>query len=214
LKAGGYVVSGRVNENLALSRALGDFQFKMNDSLGPEAQIVTANPDVTCHEIEEDDEFFFLACDGIWDCLSSQSVVDFVRYQVSQGKELTEIGGMICDHCLAPDADLNENSIGCDNMTVIIGAITHGRSKKEWYTWIRDRVRKKYGYETPSVLPWLYSESRLNAFREKAKLHLLQEKNKAKLKPSTSSQPPPSSTQARSQNDSSEGFSVFGWCCQ
>ena len=38
---------------------------------------------------------------GIWDSLSSQDVVNFVRYQVSEGKELTEIGEMICDHCLA-----------------------------------------------------------------------------------------------------------------
>jgi serine/threonine protein phosphatase PrpC len=50
--------------NLALSRALGDFEFKKNYSLGPQAQIITANPDVTCHEITEDDEFFVLACDG------------------------------------------------------------------------------------------------------------------------------------------------------
>jgi serine/threonine protein phosphatase PrpC len=51
--------------NLALSRALGDFEFKKNWSLGPEAQIITANPDVTCHEITEDDEFLVLACDGM-----------------------------------------------------------------------------------------------------------------------------------------------------
>ena len=43
--------------NLALSRALGDFEFKKNYSLGPEAQIITANPDVTCHEITDEDEF-------------------------------------------------------------------------------------------------------------------------------------------------------------
>ena len=59
--AGGYVdLNGRANGNLALSRALGDFEYKENSSLGPQAQIITANPDVTCHEIMpvEDDEFF------------------------------------------------------------------------------------------------------------------------------------------------------------
>jgi len=50
--------------NLALSRALGDFEFKKNYTLGPEAQIITANPDVTCHEISEEDEFVVIACDG------------------------------------------------------------------------------------------------------------------------------------------------------
>ncbi|TFK40544.1 PP2C-domain-containing protein [Crucibulum laeve] len=162
--AGGYIEYGRVNGNLALSRALGDFEFKKNYALSPEAQIITANPDVTCHEITEDDEFLVLACDGIWDCLSSQQAVDFVRYQVAQGKELTEIGEMMCDHCLAPDTTSGAG-IGCDNMTVLIVAITHGRTKEEWYAWVKDRVEKKYGYDTPSQVPQLYAQSRLMSFR-------------------------------------------------
>lgn len=78
--AGGYVDYGRVNGNshplyakctnfsqgnLALSRALGDFEFKQNASLGPEQQIITADPEITCHEINEEDEFLVLACDGL-----------------------------------------------------------------------------------------------------------------------------------------------------
>jgi len=39
--AGGFVESGRVNGSLALSRALGDFEFKQNSFLPPEDQIVT-----------------------------------------------------------------------------------------------------------------------------------------------------------------------------
>ena len=60
----GYGTQRSLSGNLALSRALGDFEFKKNYSLSPQAQIITANPDVTCHEIREDDEFFVLACDG------------------------------------------------------------------------------------------------------------------------------------------------------
>lgn len=55
---------GRVNGNLALSRAIGDFEFKKSAELSPEQQIVTAFPDVTVHEITEDDEFLVIACDG------------------------------------------------------------------------------------------------------------------------------------------------------
>jgi protein phosphatase 2C family protein 2/3 len=51
---------------LALSRALGDFEFKKNYSLIPEQQIITANPDVTVHEIGYEDEFLVLACDGLF----------------------------------------------------------------------------------------------------------------------------------------------------
>jgi hypothetical protein len=62
--AGGFVDFGRVNGNLALSRAIGDFEFKKSAELAPEQQIVTAYPDVTVHDISDDDEFLVVACDG------------------------------------------------------------------------------------------------------------------------------------------------------
>ena len=55
---------GRVNGNLALSRAIGDFEFKKSAELSPEQQIVTAFPDVIAHTITDDDEFLVIACDG------------------------------------------------------------------------------------------------------------------------------------------------------
>lgn len=62
--AGGFVDFGRVNGNLALSRAIGDFEFKKSAELAPEQQIVTAYPDVVVHDLAEDDEFLVIACDG------------------------------------------------------------------------------------------------------------------------------------------------------
>jgi protein phosphatase 2C family protein 2/3 len=53
-----------VNGNLALSRAIGDFEFKKSTELPPEQQIVTAYPDVTTHIMTDDDEFLVIACDG------------------------------------------------------------------------------------------------------------------------------------------------------
>lgn len=69
--AGGFVDFGRVNGNLALSRAIGDFEFKKSAELSPEQQIVTAYPDVITHNISEDDEFLVIACDGKQNCHSS-----------------------------------------------------------------------------------------------------------------------------------------------
>jgi protein phosphatase 2C family protein 2/3 len=101
---------------------------------------------------------------GIWDCLSSQDAVNFVRRKVYEGKELSEICEMLFDHCLAPDTSSGAG-IGCDNMTVVIVAILHGRTKEEWYDWVRNRVEKNYGYETPAEPPQLYSASRLMSFK-------------------------------------------------
>ncbi|KDQ62417.1 hypothetical protein JAAARDRAFT_30322 [Jaapia argillacea MUCL 33604] len=162
--AGGYIEYGRVNGNLALARALGDFEFKKNYSLGPEKQVITADPDVIHHEITEEDEFLILACDGIWDCLTSQQVVDIVRLKVSEGMELSEICEFLCELCLAPDTTSGAG-IGCDNMTVLIVALLHGRTKEQWYEWVQDRVKSKYGYDTPETVPQIYATSRLMSFK-------------------------------------------------
>ena len=50
-------------------------------------------------------------------------------------------------------------------MTVLLVAITHGRTKEEWYEWVKERVKIEHGYKTPDTLPQLYSQSRLLSFR-------------------------------------------------
>lgn len=103
-----------------------------------------------------------------------------MRYQVSKGKELTEICEMILDHCLAPDR--NSGDLGCDNMTLLVVGITHGRTKKAWYKWIKERVKKEHGYKTPDTPPRLYSEYRLKSFRERREAQEAREKAMAKEK--------------------------------
>ena len=61
----------RVDGELALSRAIGDHQFKDKPHLAPENQAVTADPDVTVRVRNAADDFVFVACDGIWDCVSN-----------------------------------------------------------------------------------------------------------------------------------------------
>ena len=56
---------------LALSRALGDHQFKDKPALKPEQQAVSPQPDVTQRQRTSGDQFIVVACDGIWDCLSN-----------------------------------------------------------------------------------------------------------------------------------------------
>jgi protein phosphatase PTC2/3 len=71
--------------------------------------------------------------------MSSQEVVDFIRKNIYEGKELSEIGGLLCNKCLAENGNAQHTTgIGSDNMTVVIVAILHGRTKEEWYSWIHD----------------------------------------------------------------------------
>ncbi|KAJ5549809.1 Protein phosphatase 2C [Penicillium sp. DV-2018c] len=136
--AGGFVDFGRVNGNLALSRAIGDFEFKKSPELSPEQQIVTAYPDVTVHELTEDDEFLVIACDGIWDCQSSQAVVEFVRRGIAAKQPLAQICENMMDNCLASNSETG--GVGCDNMTMTIIGLLQGKTKEEWYNQIAERV--------------------------------------------------------------------------
>lgn len=82
MKAGGEVSEGRVNGMLALSRAIGDFEYKpLTPPKSATANwflnnhMVTAFPDVTVEPLTKDVEFIILACDGIWDCKTSDEVI-------------------------------------------------------------------------------------------------------------------------------------------
>jgi len=141
--AGGFVDFGRVNGNLALSRATGDFEFKKSADLPPEQQIVTAFPDVEIHEINGDDEFLVVACDGIWDVQSSQAVIEFVRRGIVAKQELSAICENMMDNCLASNSDTG--GVGCDNMTITIIGLLQGRTKEQWYEDIAKRVANGEG---------------------------------------------------------------------
>ncbi|KAI0152765.1 phosphatase 2C-like domain-containing protein [Xylariaceae sp. FL1272] len=141
--AGGFVDFGRVNGNLALSRAIGDFEFKKSAELAPEQQIVTAYPDVVTHELSDDDEFLVVACDGIWDCQSSQAVIEFVRRGIAAKQDLDKICENMMDNCLASNSETG--GVGCDNMTMVIIGFLRGKTKEEWYEEVASRVAKGDG---------------------------------------------------------------------
>lgn len=122
--AGGKVtMDGRVNGGLNLSRAIGDHFYKRNKSLPPEEQMISAMPDVKVLTLNEDHDFMVIACDGIWNVLSSQEVVDFISERIKpdqngKTRALSLIVEELLDHCLAPDT--SGDGTGCDNMTCVI----------------------------------------------------------------------------------------------
>lgn len=48
--------------------------------------MISALPDVKRMTITSEDEFMILACDGIWNSLSSEEVVEFVRSRILKGE--------------------------------------------------------------------------------------------------------------------------------
>ncbi|ESO01979.1 hypothetical protein HELRODRAFT_155765 [Helobdella robusta] len=130
--AGGFVTNFRVNGGLALSRAFGDFMYKDNGNLPPEKQMVIAVPDVTYLKITNDFEFFVMACDGIWDVMTSQEVVNFVRLRIAANMPPHIICEELMTNCLAPDIKMG--GLGCDNMTVMICCFIQHQTYKQLMT--------------------------------------------------------------------------------
>ena len=70
----------RVGGILCVTRALGDYDVKRGEKL----RGISANPVITTHSLDDDDEFMLLACDGLWDVFTAQSAVDFARRMLAQ----------------------------------------------------------------------------------------------------------------------------------
>ncbi|KAE9347323.1 hypothetical protein PF008_g7857 [Phytophthora fragariae] len=111
--AGGLVRSNRVNGDLAVSRALGDFSYKANTKLPAEQQQVSAEPDIEVQMIDKTEEFLVLACDGIWDVMSNDELCAYIRQLMTNGEtDLKLIAEEILDNCLRAGSR--------DNMSVVI----------------------------------------------------------------------------------------------
>uniref|UniRef100_A0A7S2HRS3 PPM-type phosphatase domain-containing protein n=1 Tax=Octactis speculum TaxID=3111310 RepID=A0A7S2HRS3_9STRA len=88
-KAGGCVSAKRVDGELAVSRALGDFQYK--DALkisDPRNFKVSPFPDVLIQKRKHDkDEIMILACDGIWDVMTNQNATTHIAKYADEGEQ-------------------------------------------------------------------------------------------------------------------------------
>ena len=102
--AGGFVANERVNGSLAMSRAFGDFIFKQNTDLPLEDQGVCCRPDIRHRVIDFDkDEFMVIGSNGIWEVLSEQEVVNFIRTRLAKQVNIEDIAMQLLDSCITDD---------------------------------------------------------------------------------------------------------------
>lgn len=134
-QAGGLVQAGRVNGNLATSRSFGDFKYKMisnftesfiNPSNGED--IVVSAPDIRVHRIDyTQDEFVIVACDGLYDNLTNQEIVDFVHERLSAmpigSQDVMKVTGELVQYAKGVNIERTNN---CDNISVILIPLTRG----------------------------------------------------------------------------------------
>lgn len=117
-KAGGTVALKRVNGDLAVSRAFGDYLYKANRHMKAEEQQVSVEPEIRVVERTSEDQFLILACDGIWDVFENDEMARWIVNLAQSGEcgdNLVEMANKLIDVCL-------HERDSRDNMSVIIVA--------------------------------------------------------------------------------------------
>jgi len=164
-KRGGRVmnVNGvwRVDGNLAIARALGDRTI---------AKHITAIPDVHVIQLDSTNSFLILACDGIWDVLSSQEAVDIVRnalklYKTTaitpikrqlRGEKITEDGDQQAIRAARALIDAAYQKGSGDNLSAMIllfdwqeqsaGAGEQKIILQTYWQWLLQKLKAWFGY--------------------------------------------------------------------
>ncbi|GMG17886.1 unnamed protein product [Phytophthora fragariaefolia] len=114
LAAKGQISKGRIYGMLGVSRAFGDIDFKTARGEFKSrfnGDLVSATPDVVAHEIKSQDEFMVLGCDGLYDVMEPQDVVNFVRAKLGLHGDVQHATEELVSHAIALGSTDNVSAI-------------------------------------------------------------------------------------------------------
>lgn len=103
---GGCVVffgAWRVNGSLSVSRAIGDAEHK---------PYISGEPDTNQFDLEGDEDFLILACDGLWDVVKPGEAVDLVVQFVAEGGDKSSVAKFLVDSAKSGGSN--------DNISVVV----------------------------------------------------------------------------------------------
>ena len=117
-KAKGVVTNGRIFGMLGVSRAFGDNDFKTSKgefAKNFNGDLVTCEPDIIQVNFSNDVEFAVLGCDGLFDVLTPQEVINFIRHRFLTENDVTIVANELTSHACKLGTT--------DNVSVIIVAL-------------------------------------------------------------------------------------------
>jgi serine/threonine protein phosphatase PrpC len=108
--AGGTVMYNRVDGELAMSRAFGDWPYKRNPALSTLEQKVIAAPDVSRKIVSANDQLV-VCCDGFFETLSAYEVGKFLHN--NRGRDPAAVMAALCQHSLTSGSKDNMSGVLC-----------------------------------------------------------------------------------------------------
>ena len=146
---------------LSVSRTIGDVEAKL-EKYGGNSNVVISTPDIFIYDLNKDDiDFFILGCDGIFDQLSSDEVINcaWMIYNnkdnilVSQCKDIHKQSGLITD--LIMKSALARKSL--DNVTCLFISF-----KEIWNNGLSDNIINDNDERTISSSDFTYNDENNN----------------------------------------------------
>ncbi|MCQ2820446.1 MAG: protein phosphatase 2C family protein, partial [archaeon] len=130
--AEGFIEDKKVNGVIEYCRSFGDLEYKQNDWLKQEDQMVTANPTIIKTPVEKQ-SFIFIASNGVWECTNENDIMDFVigiKDNTNPEKEFTDFLTQKIAQSPPEKGKINESK-GYDNMTCMLIKVGEKYDKRE-----------------------------------------------------------------------------------
>ena len=124
--------TGRINGVLGVSRSIGDLEYKQNDWLKPEDQMISAMPDIYTYKVKETD-YIVIACDGVWNSKHPKDMTDDILKNWGEecenkfSEKITNLFEMILS-----DQQLLKEKKNMDNMTMLVVKLNKKYKEKEY----------------------------------------------------------------------------------
>ncbi|CAG9460928.1 unnamed protein product [Pedinophyceae sp. YPF-701] len=133
-KSGAWIDDGRVFGVVGVSRAFGDWEWKIDglertlkegvesgmyladfiESVEIKESPIITRPDVAKLDLDEDDEVLVVATDGLWDVMTSAQVVSMARLEFSRGRTAQEVADMLVQKAIERKSQDNVGAVVVD----------------------------------------------------------------------------------------------------
>jgi serine/threonine protein phosphatase PrpC len=77
--AHGNIVNNCINNDMNISRTLGDFRYKNQNLLKPCEQLISNIPHISVYTRNGSEKYLILSSNGIWDIFTNQKLIDYIN---------------------------------------------------------------------------------------------------------------------------------------